>query len=63
MRSEPDFTYKTLHKLLVNNELKDFDPVSEAFKVGLNKPQWTTMRRICLECRKITVEQYYSRKI
>jgi len=31
--SEPDFTYKTLHKLLVNNELKDFDPVKEAFKV------------------------------
>uniref|UniRef100_A0A7S0U1V1 EF-hand domain-containing protein n=2 Tax=Hemiselmis andersenii TaxID=464988 RepID=A0A7S0U1V1_HEMAN len=30
---EPDFTYKTLHKLLVNNELKDFDPVKEAFKV------------------------------
>lgn len=27
--SEPDFTYKTLHKLLVNNELKDFDPVKE----------------------------------
>ncbi|KAJ1469950.1 hypothetical protein T484DRAFT_1981206 [Baffinella frigidus] len=31
--SEPDFTYKTLHRLLVNNELKDFDPVREAFKV------------------------------
>mmetsp|Transcript_10225 Transcript_10225/g.25259 ORF Transcript_10225/g.25259 Transcript_10225/m.25259 type:complete len:196 (+) Transcript_10225:146-733(+) len=31
--SEPDFTYKTLHRLLVNNELKDFDPVKEAFKV------------------------------
>eukprot|EP00296_Roombia_truncata_P001367 JP437133.1.p1 GENE.JP437133.1~~JP437133.1.p1 ORF type:complete len:184 (+),score=46.39 JP437133.1:1-552(+) len=31
--SEPEFTYKTLHKLVVNNELTDFDPVAEAFKV------------------------------
>mmetsp|Transcript_3975 Transcript_3975/g.14789 ORF Transcript_3975/g.14789 Transcript_3975/m.14789 type:complete len:158 (+) Transcript_3975:181-654(+) len=31
--SEPDFTFNTLKKLLVNNELKDFDPVKEAFKV------------------------------
>ena len=31
--SEPEFTYKTLHKLLVNNELTNFDPVKEAFKV------------------------------
>ena len=27
--SEPDFTYQSLHKLLVNNELRDFDPVKE----------------------------------
>jgi hypothetical protein len=26
---EPDFTYQSLHKLLVNNELRDFDPVKE----------------------------------
>jgi len=31
--SEPEFSYKTLHKLLVNNELAGFDPVREAFKV------------------------------
>mmetsp|Transcript_16775 Transcript_16775/g.39548 ORF Transcript_16775/g.39548 Transcript_16775/m.39548 type:complete len:160 (+) Transcript_16775:59-538(+) len=31
--SEPEFTYKTLHKLLMNNELTNFDPVREAFKV------------------------------
>jgi Ca2+-binding EF-hand superfamily protein len=31
--SEPEFSYKTLHKLLVNNELAGFDPVKEAFKV------------------------------
>ncbi len=27
--NEPDFTYQSLHKLLVNNELRDFDPVKE----------------------------------
>ena len=31
--SEPDFNFNTLKKLLVNNELRDFDPVKEAFKV------------------------------
>jgi Ca2+-binding EF-hand superfamily protein len=31
--SEPEFTYKTLYRLLANNELTDYDPVAEAFKV------------------------------
>ena len=29
---EPDFTYQSLHKLLVNNELRDFDPVKEVLQ-------------------------------
>ena len=34
--SEPDFNFNTLKKLLVNNELRDFDPVKEAFKVQMH---------------------------
>eukprot|EP00741_Cyanophora_paradoxa_P006467 tig00001003_g6262.t1 len=37
--SEPDFTLKTLTKLLQDNELTNFDPVKEAFK--LYDPQET----------------------
>ena len=33
MINEPNFTKETLKKLLANNELGQFDPVKEAFKV------------------------------
>ena len=33
---EPDFTYQSLHKLLVNNELHDFDPVKEVLYGNLS---------------------------
>ena len=32
--SEPNFTKETLRALLANNELGNYDPVKEAFKVG-----------------------------
>ena len=33
MINEPNFTKETLKKLLADNELGQFDPVKEAFKV------------------------------
>lgn len=48
--SEPDFNFNTLKKLLVNNELRDFDPVKEAFKVmgGLCGHLRTRLQGSCL---------------
>mmetsp|Transcript_10013 Transcript_10013/g.24913 ORF Transcript_10013/g.24913 Transcript_10013/m.24913 type:complete len:185 (+) Transcript_10013:29-583(+) len=48
--NEPNFTKETLKKLLANNELGQFDPVKEAFKVydphGTGYVDNETLRRI-----------------